>query len=115
MKTFKELLVGFCIIALLMVAYVNLPMEWRRYKDIRVGNKLITQVANYQQKNHRLPENQETSILLQLGFHQNKQGWQPNYRKLNAQNFQIIYVDGYDAPYLAWDSANKTWALVQNK
>lgn len=108
----KETLIGISVLALLLVAYVNLPMEWRRHKDIKTGNTLITQVENYQKQHNRLPENADETTLQQLGFRKNKQGWQPNYRKLGATQFQIIYEDGYTPPFLAWDSQTRTWALV---
>lgn len=109
----KETFIGISVLILALIAYVNMPMEWRRHKDIKFGNQLIENVQTYQKQHRRLPENHDKALLLQLGFRENKQGWQPNYRQINAQDFQIIYADGYVPPYLAWDSQGKTWALVE--
>ncbi|SSY81001.1 hypothetical protein [Alysiella crassa] len=112
MSLFKELLIGFTVLIALALGYLYLPMEWRRHKDIQLGNTLISQVQNYQKQHNRLPENHEEAVLKQLGFRHNKNGWQPNYRKINAQQFQIIYADGFLPPHLAWDTQTQRWQLV---
>lgn len=107
----KETAIGITVMILAVWAYTHLPMTWRRHKDIQFGNHLITQVQQYQQQHRRLPENHETTVLQQLGFRQNKQGWQPNYRKINATQFKIVYEDGYLPPFLTWDSQQQEWVL----
>lgn len=109
----KETLIGISAIVLFLFMYLNMPITWRRHKDIQVGNHLISQIQNYQKQHHRLPENHEDKILQQLGFHKNEHGWQPNYRKINTTQFQIVYADGYSPPFLAWDTQTQTWALIE--
>lgn len=108
----KHTLIGIILLIALGVAYLNMPLKWRRHKDINQGNILIENIKQYQSQHHRLPENQENDTLKQLGFVQNKQGWQPAYQKLNPQHYRIIYQDGFVAPYLYWQSDEQQWALT---
>lgn len=109
----KETVIGVLVLAAVLWAYVQMPMSWRRHKDIQLGNTLIENVQNFQKQHNRLPENHENAVLLQLGFRQNKLGWQPNYRKIGANQFQIVYADGYVPPFLTWDSHTKQWVLAK--
>lgn len=108
----KETLIGIVVLIAIAVAYLNMPLQWRRYKDIQHGNQLIENVQTYQRNHNRLPETQDTETLKQLGFVQNQQGWQPGYRKTGPQQFQIQYADGYAAPYLTWRSDQPQWQLA---
>lgn len=108
----KNTILGVVILVAIGIAYINMPWQWRRHKDIERGNALIQKLEQYQQQNHRLPDSHEQAILSEIGFIQNKQGWQPAYQKLDNARYQIIYQDGYDAPYLTWQSDKKTWMLL---
>ncbi|MDO4433424.1 MAG: hypothetical protein Q4B82_02440 [Alysiella sp.] len=105
--------IGFLIVA--ATAYTQMPIEWRRHKDIERGNTLIQNVENYRQQHQRLPENHDEATLQQLGFRKNKQGWQPNYQKISDTDFMIIYKDGFMPPYLQYSTgADKAeWLLAQ--
>ena len=110
MKTLVQLVIGMIVLGLIGVAYLNMPMQWRRHKDIELGDKIIANITQFQQKNRRLPENTEAE-LLPLGFHHNKQGWQPNYIKINANQYEIRFQDGFTSPYLHWQSDKKIWVI----
>lgn len=107
----KDTFFGFVVLILIGVAYLNMPIQWRRYKDIEHGKHLIENIKNFQNQHKKLPENSDTDTLKQLGFVQNKQGWQPAYQKINEQHYRIIYQDGFVAPYLYWQSDEQKWAL----
>ncbi|XXQ67772.1 hypothetical protein ACKLNO_09095 [Neisseriaceae bacterium B1] len=107
----KNMLFGFAALIAIGFAYLNMPFEWRRHKDIAHGNTLIQNIKTYQATQKRLPENQDEAMLQQLGFVKNKQGWQPAYQKINAQHFRLIYQDGYAPPYLYWQSDEQKWAV----
>lgn len=103
-------LLGVLGLVVLAYAYLNLPLEWRRHKDIKLGNSLIVNIQNHQNQHKKLPETEDFPLLKQLGFQEHKNiGWQPNYQKLNAEQFKIIFRDGYSPPYLMWDSQEKQW------
>lgn len=101
--------IGFLLLIITAIAYLNIPIEWRRHKDIEHGNKLIQNIQIYQQQHNRLPENSEIETLNKLGFTQNARGWQPAYQKQNEHSYRIIYLDGYTPPYLYWQSDEKIW------
>lgn len=46
----KEWLIGLTALVLIAVAYIHIPMEWRRQKDIEMGNKIIANIEQFQQK-----------------------------------------------------------------
>lgn len=108
----KQMLIGFALIIAIGAAYLNMPWQWRRQKDINHGNRLIQNIQNYRAQHHRLPENQDEATLKTLGLVKNKQGWQPAYQKLNTDRFRIIYQDGYASPYLYWQSDTQQWGLT---
>lgn len=107
----KETVIGIISIILILCAYIYMPTEWRRHKDIAHGDTLITRVEQYRAQHAKLPENHETAVLQQLGFVKNKQGWQPAYQKQDTDSYQIIYADGFVPPFLYWQSDERKWAL----
>lgn len=109
----RQTLIGVISCIAIIYAYLNLPLEWRRHKDIEFAQTLIQNIEAYRQKNQQLPKTNDTSLLKQLGFrHHQDIGWQPNYRYLDTEHYQIIYRDGYEAPYLSWDSRHQKWNLI---
>lgn len=110
----KNTLLGIFAIVAITYAYLNAPLSFRRHKDIEHGNTLISAVETYRSKHNTLPDTADSDTLLQLGFKHDKDlGWQPNYRKLDAAHYQIIYADGFEPPHLGWDSHSKTWQLIR--
>lgn len=109
--TFKELAIGFVVLVAIAAVYVFMPFEWRRYKDIKLGNQIAAQIVQYQQKYNKLPENNDEAVFEQLGFRRDKQfGWQPNYQKI-PQGFELSYKNGYSQPYLTWQSHQQKWFM----
>ena len=112
-KTMWQTLSGMALLLLAATAYPHLPLEWRRHKDIKLGNTIAANIEQFRQTHGRLPHNTEAE-LLPLGFKHNKQGWQPNYRPDGRGGYRLIYDDGYDPPYLLWDSQEQQWHLEQS-
>lgn len=112
MKTLLQTLLGMAILVAIGFAYLNLPIQWRRHKDIQLGNQIIAQIQQFQRSHQRLPENNEAE-LIPLGFKHNKQGWQPNYIRHSPSEYEIRYQDGYVAPYLRWQSGKQVWELAE--
>lgn len=109
----RQTLIGIISCITIIYAYLNLPLEWRRHKDIQLAQTLSQNIEQYRQQHAHLPVENNSQILKQLGFRHHKDtGWQPNYRKLDETHYQIIYKDGYEPPYLNWDSRNQKWSLV---
>ena len=112
MKTLLQTLLGMAILVAIGLAYLNLSIQWRRHKDIQLGNQIIAQIQQFQRSHQRLPENNEAE-LIPLGFKHNKQGWQPNYIRHSPSEYEIRYQDGYVAPYLRWQSGKQVWELAE--
>lgn len=107
----KETVIGISILLVLALGYVFMPFEWRRHKDIRLGNDLIVKIELHQKTHHRLPENNDEAFFQTAGFHRDKQfGWQPNYRR-TTQGFELVYENGYAKPFLSWNSQERQWHL----
>ena len=68
----------------------------------------VEQFENYQ-KQKGLPENNDWETLRKFGFRDKFDYLQPEYRKLNEENFELIYVEGFDGPYLMWTSTERKW------
>ncbi|UOP04884.1 hypothetical protein [Conchiformibius kuhniae] len=107
----KHTLTGICALIALVWGYTLLPVEWRRHKDIDLGNTLIARIDAHLQQHGHLPEPNETN-LQQLGFRHDKDiGWQPSYRIINGTHYRIVYQNGYAPPWLGWDSQQRVWQL----
>ncbi len=112
MKTALQLIGGFALLIALSFAYLYLPLQWRRHKDIELGNHIIANIAQFQKTHGRLPENTKAE-LLPLGFRHNKQGWQPNYIRRSTTAYELRYQDGFVPPYLRWQSGCGVWEWAQ--
>lgn len=86
----------------------SLPVTINRRSDINFGNELITKIDEYK-KQHGLPETNDWQTLKQLGFKQRGDLLIPDYQKLNDTTFELVYLDGFDGPYLLWNSHDKQW------
>jgi hypothetical protein len=100
------------IIAISITVWINLPVSVSRYSDINLGNTIIERIESYQ-KVHGLPESNDWVTLKTLGFRDNRDFVQPAYQKLNNNQYQLAFVEGFDGPYLLWNSINKKWRIDQ--
>lgn len=107
----KYVLIAFAAIVLCAVVYVNLPVEVTRRADIMHGNQLIDNVEQYRREHHRLPDTEDWKTLGQLSFRLEELGTRPDYAKIDDENFEIVYLEGFDGPYLMWNSKDKMWTL----
>lgn len=108
----KQILVGIIASIIIICAYMYLPMQWRRHKDIKLGDHIITQIEQYHTNHGKLPDPNDESLLKTFGFRKHKEhGWQPTYRLHNNEQFTIVYANGYVKPWLTWDSKQRVWYL----
>lgn len=110
----KKILVIFVsIIALTAISfaiYWNLPVEITRKSDIRSGNKLVQNIENYRKANHKLPENNDWQTLEKIGFLKDEPT-HPVYTSDEAGNYELVYFEGFDGPYLMWNSQERKWTI----
>jgi hypothetical protein len=60
---------------------------------------------------HGLPHTNDWTVLKQLGFKFHNQVVIPDYQKINDTTYELIYIEGFDGPYLFWSSHTKQWKL----
>lgn len=91
--------------------YRNLPLEITRKADITFGNTLIKNIEKYKLDHNKLPTEDDWKTLKKLGFQINEVGTKPNYAIDNKGNYEIAFVEGFDSPYLLWNSIDKKWKI----
>lgn len=108
----KKAIYLFVSILLLMlvslVVYCNLPIEITHKSDITYGNSLIENINSYKAENKKLPENEDWETLEKLGFRFENLGANPYY-ETDGHQFELVFIEGFDGPYLMWDSEEKEW------
>ncbi|WP_291274397.1 hypothetical protein [Flavobacterium sp.] len=108
----RKLTIGFLTLLVLIIgSYIvwwNLPLTINRSSDIKLGEKIIENIEKYQREND-LPNDNDWKILKRFGFRDKIDFLQPEYRKLDEKNFELVYVEGFDGPYLMWNSRERKW------
>jgi hypothetical protein len=108
----KKLILGILIFLTLTISgyliWWNLPLTIIRSNDISLGEKIIKNIESYQKVNG-LPDDNDWETLRKFGFRDKIDFLQPEYRKLDAENFELIFVEGFDGPYLMWTSMEREW------
>jgi hypothetical protein len=88
--------------------YWKLPFTVNRSSDIKLGEKIIKNIENYNATNV-LPDNDDWKTLRGFGFRDKIDFLQPEYRRVDKETFELIYVESFDGPYLMWNSTEKKW------
>lgn len=86
----------------------NLPLTINRKTDIKLGEQIIKKIETYKSENG-LPDNNDWETLRKFGFRDKIDFLQPEYRKLDNSNFELIFIEGFDGPYLMWTSTERIW------
>ena len=109
----KALIISISIIILTIISitvYWNLPIEVTRKSDIKFGTELIEKIDDYKKSNGKLPETNDWQTLEKLGL-QKDNVEKPVYTKDQNGNYELVYIDGFDGPYLLWNSQEKKWTI----
>lgn len=108
----KKIVLGILTFIILTIGgytlWWNLPLTINRSGDIKLGEQIIENIESYQKQNG-LPDNNDWETLRKFGFRDKIDFLQPEYRKLNKDDFELIYVEGFDGPYLMWTSTVRKW------
>lgn len=94
----------------LLLIWLNLPPTITRYSDIRLGNRIIARIEDYK-KAHGLPDRHDWETLKQFGFKVDGDVWTPQYEKIDSENYELVFVEGFDGPYLLWNSKQREWGM----
>lgn len=93
------------------VVYRNLPIEVTRQSEIQLGNKLIENIHSYKIENNKLPDNDDVQTLEHLGFEIAEAGTKPSYICNQNGEYEIVFLKGFDGPYLMWNSKEQEWKV----
>lgn len=108
----KKIVLGILTIIILTIGgYIlwwNLPLKINRKTDIKLGEQIIKKIETYKSENG-LPDNNDWETLRKFGFRDKIDFLQPEYRKLDDSNFELIFIEGFDGPYLMWTSTERIW------
>ncbi len=102
---FTELLT----VIILVYIYINLPAPWVYYQEIKLGNEFAANIVKYKSTYHHLPDEEDWTTLQKLNPADNYKAWWPEYKKAGDTYFTLTFVEGFDPPYLTYDSRTKTW------
>ncbi|UOK41627.1 MULTISPECIES: hypothetical protein [Flavobacterium] len=100
------------LFAILSVAvWIILPISIKYYSEISFGNRLIENLQKYKVSNFKLPNNQDWETLDKLDFEKTELTTNPEYKKIGENDFKLIFIKGFDGPYLTYNSVTKDWKV----
>lgn len=108
----KIIYIFILLISLLLITwilYIKLPVSITRKADIKFGNELAQKIDNEYLRTKKLPKNNDWETLKKLGFKFNDEVCTPAYSKINNNEYELIYIEGFDPPYLLYNSKTKKW------
>src|SRR5690554_216340 len=109
-KWIKIFLFVFIGVILFYFIWLKLPVKFNRIQDINKGNYLIEKIENFRIKNNKLPDENDWEVLKELGFKKKDlETANPEYVKINDSIYELIFIEGFDGPYLLWNSDDKIW------
>src|SRR5690606_41791202 len=65
----------------------------------------------YKVENNKLPENDDWETLEKIGFKTEMLGTSPSYETDGNDEYEIIFLEGFDGPYLMWNSKEGKWKI----
>jgi hypothetical protein len=110
-KFLKIALLSFLFVFLSILVWNNLPLSIRNYSETNFGNRLVENIQKYKISNSKLPNNGDWKTLENLDFEMTELATNPEYQKINEKDFKLIFVKGFDGPYLTYNSKTKDWTI----
>ena len=107
MKMAKAML---CLVVLCAAAATIVGLWLGLMADTKWTNaeRIISNIEKYRQREGRLPDPANHSLMQELGFELGV-GWLPDYEPLDAANYRITILVGFDGPYWFYESTSKRW------
>lgn len=110
-KTVKLMVCFICVMLVIMIGWNYMPLEIQRYSDINLGNSMIKKIENYKNENKELPRTGDWDTLKKIGFQFKGEGTWPTYERTSNTTYKLIFLEGFDGPYLTYDSVKKKWEI----
>ncbi len=96
----------------MMVCYFILLPKISKSSKIKRGDELVLKILEYKDKVGKLPKSNDWKTLHSIGFSlQELDKANLQYCKKDESRFVLIFVKGFDSPYLTWDSSDKKWEM----
>jgi len=110
----KKIALGILTLFIIVVGgyfiWWNLPLSINRSSDIKLGEQIIQNIESYQ-KRIGLPGNNDWETFRKFGFREKNNFLQPEYRKSNETEFELVFDEGFDGPFLMWNSTERNWKI----
>lgn len=103
-------LLSFSIALVAGLLWWSLPFSIKRATDVVRGRALSQRIKQYQQQHAALPASDDWVALKQIGFTEEEmERANPQYIRLDSADYQVVFVSGFDGPYLMWNSRQGHW------
>jgi hypothetical protein len=110
-KILKLLSLFACLVIVIFGVWNYLPLKLRKYSDVNFGNRIVDKIEKYKLTHSTLPNDGEWKTFEKLDFEMTELGTNPEYKKVNENNYELIFVKGFDGPYLTYNSLTKDWSI----
>jgi len=108
----KGSLLGLSVALAAGLLWWSLPLAITRSTDIARGEELSHRLEDYYTQHKTMPTTDDWPVLRQLGFTERElESAYPQYRKINDVTYELIFVEGFDGPYLMWNSSEREWKM----
>ncbi|MDP4208270.1 MAG: hypothetical protein Q8928_05595 [Bacteroidota bacterium] len=109
MKILK--IIGILILTVigLLIVWVNLPTSILYYSEIKYGNEFVENIYNYKKQHGQFPKDNSWDTLKILNPLKPYETFYPEYHIIDKDNFSLTYIEGFDPPYLQYDTKSKKW------
>ena len=107
----KPIIITFTIIVLIFSAFIiwwKLPVKINRHADIKFAEQIIEKIEKHR-LSKGLPENNDWTCLKTFGFRDKIDFLEAEYSKIDDTTYELIYIEGFDGPYLMWNSSERIW------
>jgi hypothetical protein len=116
MKVVKTIGIGISLLILLLLVWFNLPFQLKYYEEIKAGNEFVKNIREYQVAYKMLPTEGDWNTLSKLNPLTKNTGYtmdnfNPDYRIIGFDQFKLTFLEGFDGPYLTYDSNTDRWKM----
>jgi len=105
----KYIFYSFAILFIIRFIWIKMPLEIKYYVQIKQGNEFVKNINEFKRKNGKLPNENNWMLLSKLNPIKPYETFYPEYRIIDAQNFCLTFIEGFDPPYLQYNTRSKTW------
>lgn len=109
MKAVKTISFIFISLAVLLFVWFNLPTSILYYSEIKSGNEFIENIIKYKRQTGQLPKENDWETLAKLNPIKPYENFYPEYRITDQDNFYLTFIDGFDPPYLQYNTKTRKW------